>query len=159
MRRVANRDVLPMRRASLCTAAFGMLGLLVVAPAAAQDMMQHVDLTSPEMTAAEMTRAEVEAAIAAATSTQPADFTGKKLSGLDLSGLDLSGTVLRAARLNGTKLTDAKLDRAVLELAALRSGAVPQLRQRSDPGEWQEKAATRIRSEAWSNGSAAGFVL
>ena len=62
MRWVANRDVLPMRRASLCTAAFGMLGLLVVAPAAAQDMMQHVDLTSPEMTAAEMTRAEVEAA-------------------------------------------------------------------------------------------------
>jgi hypothetical protein len=55
-----------MRRASLCTVAFGMLGLLVVAPAAAQDMMQHVDLTSPEMTAAEMTRAEVEAAIAAA---------------------------------------------------------------------------------------------
>ena len=88
---VANRDVLPMRGASLCTAAFGMFGLLVVAPAAAQDMMQHVDLTSPEMTAAEMTRAEVEAAIAAATSTQPADFTGKKLSGLDLSGLDLSG--------------------------------------------------------------------
>src|SRR4051794_5326440 len=119
MRRVANRDVLPMRRASLCTVAFGMLGLLVVAPAASQDMMQHVDLTSPEMTAAEMTRAEVEAAIAAATSTRAADFTGKKLSGLDLSGLDLSGAVLRAARLNGTKLTDAKLDRAVLDQAWL----------------------------------------
>ena len=50
-----------MRRASICTAAFGMIGLVFVAPAAAQNMMQHVDLTSPEMTAAEMTRAEVEA--------------------------------------------------------------------------------------------------
>jgi hypothetical protein len=36
-----------MRRASLCTAAFGMFGLVVAAPAAAQNMMQHVDLTSP----------------------------------------------------------------------------------------------------------------
>ena len=40
-----------MRRASLCTAAFGMFGLVLAAPAAAQDMMRHVDLTSPEMTA------------------------------------------------------------------------------------------------------------
>jgi hypothetical protein len=46
-----------MRRASICTAAFGMFGLVFVAPAAAQNMMQHVDLTSPAMTAAEMTRA------------------------------------------------------------------------------------------------------
>src|SRR5512132_3366311 len=85
-----------MRHASICTAVFGMYGLVFVAPAAAQNMMQHVDLASPEMTAAEMTRAEVEAVIGAATSTRPADFTGKKLSGLDLSGLDLaSRTAIR----------------------------------------------------------------
>ena len=83
--------------------AWGMLAMLSVV-AAAQDMMQHVDLTSPEMTSAEMSRADVEAAIAAATSAHPIDFTGKKLSGLDLSGLDLSGAVLRAAKLNKTSL-------------------------------------------------------
>src|SRR3984893_6433133 len=93
--------------------AWGMLGA-ASAVAAAQDMMRHVDLTSPEMTTAEMTRADVVASIAAA---RPAsvDFTGKKLSGLDLSGLDLSGAVLRAAKLNKTNLAGAKLDRAILD--------------------------------------------
>jgi hypothetical protein len=80
-----------MIRASIWTAALGMFSLVSATPAAAQDMMRHIDLTSPEMTSAEMTRADVEALIAAATSDQPADFTGKKLSGLDLSGLDFSG--------------------------------------------------------------------
>ena len=127
---LANRDIRTMRLASLCTAALGMFGLVMATPAAAQNMMQHVDLTSPAMTAAEMTRAEVEAVIAAATSTQPADFTGKKLSGLDLSGLDLSGAVLRTARLNRTKLTDAKDSglRTSLSLAAspsLLSASIP----------------------------------
>ena len=83
---LANRDIRTMRRASLCTAALGMFGLVMAIPAAAQNMMQHVDLTSPEMTAAEMTRPDVEAMVAAANLTQPADFTGRKLSGLDLSG-------------------------------------------------------------------------
>src|SRR6476620_12451797 len=69
-----------MIRASIWTAALGMFSLVSAAPAAAQDMMRHIDLTSPEMTSAEMTRADVEAVIAAATSDQPADFTGKKLS-------------------------------------------------------------------------------
>src|SRR5262245_65746096 len=77
-------------------------------PAAAQDMMRHVDLNSPEMTTAEMTRDEVAAKAAAATPSRPADFTGKKLSGLDLSGLDLSGAIFRTARLNKTKLIGAK---------------------------------------------------
>ena len=108
-----------MMRASIWTAALGMFSLVSAAPAAAQDMMRHIDLTSPEMTSAEMTRADVEAVIAAATSDQPADFTGKKLSGLDLSGLDLSGALLRAARLNRTKLNNAKLDRAILDQAWL----------------------------------------
>jgi hypothetical protein len=73
------------------------LGLLAVT-ATAQDMMRHVDLTSPDMVSADMTRADVEAALAAATVAAPADFTGKRLSSLDLSGLDLSGAIFRAAR-------------------------------------------------------------
>ena len=97
--------------------AWGMLSV-TSAVAAAQDMMRHVDLTSPEMTTAEMTRADVAASIAAATPA-PVDFTGKKLSGLDLSGLDLSGAVLRAAKLNKTNLAGAKLDRAILDQAWL----------------------------------------
>ena len=98
-----------MIRASIQIGAIGMFGLASAIPAASQSMMQHVDLTSPEMASAEMTRADVEAAIASATSLKPADLAGKKLSGLDLSGLDLSGAILRGARLNKTKLRDAKL--------------------------------------------------
>ena len=70
--------------------AIAMFGLASAIPGASQDMMHHVDLTSPEMASAEMTRADVEAAIASATSLKPADLAGKKLSGLDLSSLDRS---------------------------------------------------------------------
>jgi hypothetical protein len=45
--------------------------------ARAQDMMRHLDLTSPDMVSAEMTRADVEAALA----SHQTDFTGKRLSG------------------------------------------------------------------------------
>ena len=90
---------------SLGTAALG-LGLIAMT-ATAQDMMRHIDLSSPDMVSAEMTRGEVEAALAAATIAAPADFTGKRLSGLDLSGLNLSGAIFRAARLNKTKLAGA----------------------------------------------------
>ena len=79
---------------SIGTAALG-LGLVAMT-ATAQDMMRHVDLSSPDMVSAEMTRGEVEAALAAATAAAPADFTGKRLSGLDLSGLNLSGAIFRA---------------------------------------------------------------
>src|SRR6516165_10035367 len=106
-------------RASIRIGAIAMFGLASAIPGASQDMMQHVDLASPEMASAEMTRADVEAAIASATSLKPADLAGKKLSGLDLSGLDLSGAILRGARLNKTKLRDAKLDRAILDQAWL----------------------------------------
>ena len=42
------------------------IGLLAFAvPALAQDMMRHIDVTSPEMTSAEMTRAQMEAVLAA----------------------------------------------------------------------------------------------
>jgi hypothetical protein len=45
---------------TFCPAALA-LGLFAVT-ATAQDMMRHVDLSSPDMVSAEMTRAEVEAA-------------------------------------------------------------------------------------------------
>src|SRR5712691_11726701 len=86
-----------MIRASIRIGAVAMFGLASAIPGASQGMMQHVDLTSPEMASAEMTRADVEAAIASATFLKPADLAGKKLSGLDLSSLDLSGAILRGA--------------------------------------------------------------
>ena len=64
-----------MRR-SVMTAAVGLA--LVAGTAAAQDMMRHVDLSSPDMVSAEMTRGDVEAAMRAATAAAPADFTGKR---------------------------------------------------------------------------------
>ena len=72
--------------------------LTFLGPVRAQDLMRHLDLTSPDMTSAEMTRADVETAL----SSRQTDFSGKKLSGLDLSGLDLSAIEFRAARLNKT---------------------------------------------------------
>ena len=92
-----------MRTRTALAFASPLLALAWVA-AAAQDMMRHVDLNSPEMTTAEMSRSEIEAAIAAATPARAVDLTGRKLSGLDLSGLDLSGAVLRAAKLTGRNL-------------------------------------------------------
>jgi uncharacterized protein YjbI with pentapeptide repeats len=56
-------------------------------PAQAQDMMRHVDLSSPRFSTAEMARAEVEASLRAAHGAG-ADFSGKSLNGLDHSGLD-----------------------------------------------------------------------
>jgi hypothetical protein len=59
-----------MIRTSIRIAAIGMFGLASAIPAASQDMIQQVDLTSPEMASAEMTRADGEAALASATSRQ-----------------------------------------------------------------------------------------
>src|SRR5262245_38145547 len=85
-----------------------------LAPSAtAQDMMRHVDLSSPAFSLAEMTRAEVEASLK--VSRGGIDLSGKSLNGLDLSGLDLSGANLHAARMNRAKLTGARLDGAVLD--------------------------------------------
>lgn len=78
--------------------AIGIVALASGMPAAAQGMMQHVDLASPEMASAEMTRADVEAVIASATSRQPADFTGKKLSGLATFPASISPVPSCAAR-------------------------------------------------------------
>src|ERR671934_163905 len=66
--------------------ATGILALASGVPAAAQGMMQHVDLASPEMASAEMTRADVEAVIASATSRQPAVFPGRAMQSIDLRG-------------------------------------------------------------------------
>ena len=52
-----------MIRASIQIGAIAMFGLASAIPGASQDMMQHIDLASPEMASAEMTRADVEAAI------------------------------------------------------------------------------------------------
>ena len=41
-----------MIRASIRIGAMAMFGLASAIPGASQDMMQHVDLTSPEMTSA-----------------------------------------------------------------------------------------------------------
>ena len=61
----------------------------------AQDVMSHVDLSSPMFASAEMTRAEVAAMLKA--SPGGADFSGKSLNGLDLSGLDFTNANFRAA--------------------------------------------------------------
>jgi uncharacterized protein YjbI with pentapeptide repeats len=59
----------------------------------AQDLLRHLDLTSPEMTQADITRLEIEVLI----SRGHAHLTGSKLSGLDLSGINLAGAMLRSA--------------------------------------------------------------
>ena len=94
------------------------LGLMLLAtgPAAAQGMMQHVDLATPRMTQAELTRGDVVALIAA-TPGKPIVLTDKSLNGLDLSALDLSGADLRWARLNKANLRGTKLAQARLDLA------------------------------------------
>ena len=106
-------SILRLTRRSFTAALGGTVAWLTMARA--QDMMRHLDITSPDMVSAEMTRADIEAALA----SHQIDFTGKRLSGLDLSGLDLSGVVLRAARLNKTNLVGSNLDRAILNQAWL----------------------------------------
>lgn len=82
--------------------------------AAAQGMMDHVDLTSPKMSSSDLSRTDIEAMIATGA---PVDLQDKSLNGIDLSGLDLTGADLRWARLNRANLQNAKLDGAKLDLA------------------------------------------
>ena len=95
-------------------------------PAQAQDMMRHVDLSSPRFSTAEMARAEVEASLRAARGAG-ADFSGKGLNGLDHSGLDFSNVNFRAARMNKANFSGSTLDGMVLDqvwaVAADFSGA------------------------------------
>ena len=90
------------------------LGLVLAEGAAALDMMDQVDLSSPMFTTADMTRADIEAALKAA-GTRPADFSDKSLNGLDLSNLDLAGANFRAARMNKTNFANSNLSGAVLD--------------------------------------------
>jgi uncharacterized protein YjbI with pentapeptide repeats len=84
--------------------------------AAAQDMLQYLDLNSPDMTRAETTRSDVEAMIKGSQG-KALDLSGKRLSGLDLSGLDLTGANLSSTRLNNTNFAKARLDGAHLDLS------------------------------------------
>jgi len=85
----------------------------------AQDLLDQVDLNTPDMTEAQITRDEVVAILEAATENSPADFTKFRLSGLDLSGLDFKRADMRWARLNHTNLSGAKMSGVNLDLAWL----------------------------------------
>lgn len=84
-----------------------------------QDVMDHVDLTGPEMTEAEMSRDELLNILANAPSDEPVDLTSKRLSGLDLSNVDFRGANLRWARMNKTDLRGANMSNVVLDSAWL----------------------------------------
>src|SRR5262249_9638281 len=100
-----------LRKASLIAAS------VICCSAAAQDMLQYLDLNAPAMSEAELTRADVEALLRTGGEGRPADLSGKRLNGLDLSNLNLSRAVLRSARLNNTNLKNTKLDGASLDAA------------------------------------------
>ena len=88
-----------------------------VSPAAAQDLIQYLDLTTDELTKSNMTRAEIEAGLANLKDGETLDLSTKWLNKLDLSGMDLTRTNLRASRLNGSNLKGAKLDGVQLDAA------------------------------------------
>jgi uncharacterized protein YjbI with pentapeptide repeats len=98
---------------AVCLAAWLCMQVVLAHAVAAQDMLRHLDLSSPKYTQSDLTRADMEAAVAA----QKLDFSEKSLNGLDLSGLDLSGANFRAARINKTKFAGAKLKGAILDQA------------------------------------------
>jgi hypothetical protein len=133
-----------MTPASIWLGALGLFGIASAVPAAAQGLMQHIDLISPEMTSAEMSRQDVEAVIAASTSARPVDLTGRRLSGLDLSGLDLSGAILRAAR---NKARGADRTRCCKEL---RQDAEPRL----PPASMSRAPHLRTAAEQAASGAA-----
>jgi len=56
-----------------------LLGLGFAMTASAQDMMSHVDLSSPDMVTAEMSRADVETALGMATIARARRFHRKEI--------------------------------------------------------------------------------
>jgi uncharacterized protein with von Willebrand factor type A (vWA) domain len=62
-------------------------------PAAGQDMLDMVDLSSDAFTKSEMSRADIEAGLAGLPPGGKLDLSGKALNGLNLSNLDLRRTV------------------------------------------------------------------
>ena len=97
--------------------AISILLTAVSSPAVSQDMMDLVDLSTPEWSESDTTRAEIEKLLAEGSAGAGVDLTNRRLSGLDLSNLDFSGADMRWARLNNailvnTNLSDTKLDLA-----------------------------------------------
>ena len=86
-------------------------------PLFAQDMMRHVDLTSPDMVEAEMTREELLSLLASTKKGEVPDLSSKRLSGLDLSNGDFKSANLRSARFNNTNLSGADLSGVNLDIA------------------------------------------
>lgn len=86
---------------------------------AGQDVMDHVDMSSPEMTESELTREELLTMLARASADEPIDLSSKRLSGLDLSNIDFKAANLRWARLNSADLRGANLSNTVLDSAWL----------------------------------------
>jgi uncharacterized protein YjbI with pentapeptide repeats len=84
-----------------------------------QDVMDHVDLTTPDMAEAEMSRDELLALLSNAAPDERVDLTSKRLSGLDLSEVDFRGANLRWAKMNNADLSGANLSNAILDSAWL----------------------------------------
>jgi len=103
-------------RSGVCSALLGALVSLFWASAGfAQDMMRHVDLSSPAFTQAELSRADIEQKLAGLKQGETLDLAAKALNGLDLSGLDLRRVNLQSARLNKANLKGANLDGVVFD--------------------------------------------
>ena len=83
----------------------------------AQDLIDMVDMSTPEMTEAQLTRTEVVAILEQATEESPADFTNHRLSGLDLSGLNFKRADMRWVRLNNSDLSGSTMTGVNLDLA------------------------------------------
>ena len=94
-----------------------VLATMTAGRAAAQDLIQYLDLTTDEFTKSNMTRAEIESGLAKLKDGETLDLSAKWLNKLDLSGMDLTRTNLRASRLNGSNLKGAKLDGVQLDAA------------------------------------------
>ncbi len=81
------------------------------------DMMDHVDMDTPDMKEAEMTREELVQLLKNASPEKPLDLSSKRLSGLDLSDVDFRGANLRSVRMNKTDLRGANLSGVNLDTA------------------------------------------
>jgi len=91
---------------------------LIGTTAWAQNMLDMVDLDSPNMAESEMTRDELLKILGSATS-EPVDLSDRRLSGLNLSGVDFKGADLRWTRLNNTNLKGANMSGVNLDLGWL----------------------------------------
>lgn len=91
--------------------------IAIALPAASQDMMDKVDLTTPEWNESDTSRAELEELLEQTTDGEVVDLTNRRFSGLDLSGIDFKGADMRWTRMNNTVLINANFRNANLDLA------------------------------------------